>query len=166
MKKKAFILLCMLSMCMAGCTVNGNNYSIPSEITVTVDFESDSISTETESAEVQEGASSESEDAVVSDNVNWQEVFEVPTDEEVAAYTNPNNRFAPCLAGFLFRMKQDIQNTVLISRQIIYRKQPTGVWGNGLWIIRPLRRITKRLIMNTAELMVVFRITITECKPL
>ncbi len=132
MKKKALILLCMLSMCMAGCTVNGNNYSIPSEITVTVDFESDSMSAETESAEVQEGALSESEEAVVSDNVNWQEVFEVPTDEEVAAYTNPNNRFAPCLAGWLSVPDEARYSEYSIDFKADYIPEAT-YWCLGQW---------------------------------
>ncbi len=99
MKKKLLILLCTISLCMAGCTVNGsgNNQGISPNITVNIEFQSEEVVSET----ISEGTTSESQEVVGEEDVNWQEVIEFPTAEEVAAYTNPNNSLAPGLGGWL-----------------------------------------------------------------
>lgn len=103
MKKKILVLSCMISLCMVGCTVSGsgNNQATTPNVTVTVEFESDSSVLEVDSLDMPEETTSESDDILISEDINWHEVFEVPTEEEVVAYTNPNNRFAPCLSGWL-----------------------------------------------------------------
>ena len=103
MKKKALVLLCLISLCLTGCTVNGigSNQGLPNDITVTIDFQSDSAAPKTESSEELGGTTSGTETAVVEESVNWTEMIEFPTTEEIAAYTNPNNSLAPGLGAWL-----------------------------------------------------------------
>ena len=124
---KVLFLAFMISMCMVGCAADGSDeeqmYStdaMESEEAWQEDFDS-----ETESLGVSEGAE-------ISEDINWQEVFEVPTNEEVAAYTNPNNSFAPCLAGWLSIPDEARYSEYSIEFKADYIPEAT-YWCVGQW---------------------------------
>ena len=124
---KVLFLSFVISMCMVGRAADGSDeeqmYStdaMESEEAWQEDFDS-----ETESLGVSEGAE-------ISEDINWQEVFEVPTNEEVAAYTNPNNSFAPCLAGWLSIPDEARYSEYSIEFKADYIPEAT-YWCVGQW---------------------------------